>query len=218
MSKAPILGLATVMLGAVFYANANRGLVINGAAAWMVMFLVMMPVDGVLIKHTINTSGLSPWGLVLYQNIIAGTIGVLCVAVLELGSLSAAAEAAQRLLTIEAFIPVMLASVLGVSLSYFQMNVRRVVSSTTFMVLGVSNKFLALLLSQLFLSNSNGSFVSIGGVLLSMAGAVGFQQTVKGKGMSQAPQQQQHSSEGASLKAFFAMLAGFIWAVYLFQA
>jgi len=204
-------GLATLVFGSMCFANANRGIAIQ-SASWVCLFLVMMPVDAVLIKHLINTTGLPPWGLVLYQNFIAGSLGLVCTFVFELNSAAARADFAERL-TVGGrgvWLPVVLSCFLGISVSFFQMKVRRIVSSTAFMVLGVSNKFLALLINQLTMA-TNSSFVSIASVLISISGAVCFQQTVKGKGISQAPVPMSEAG-GPDPKAYFAMLAGLVWA------
>lgn len=212
-------GLCVLLLGAVGYASVNRGITVK-SQSWMLLFLVMMPVDGVLIKHLINSTKLSPWGLVLYQNLLAGGLGVLCTLCFELNGPGAMEDLTDKLLNggFSTLCPVALSCILGVSLSFFQMQVRRYISSTAFMVLGVSNKLMALLINQLAM-DANSSFISIGSVLLSIGGAVCFQQTVKGRGVSQAPQStkpnMQSEGQGASFKAYFAMLVGLVWASYL---
>jgi len=207
------LGLITILLGAVLYATANRGIAVSGLA-WMILFIVMMPVDGVLIKHLINTSGLNTtWGLVLYQNTLAGAFGIVCTLLVELSPPNAWHDAGARLSTggLQTWLPVLLSMLLGVSVSFFQMSVRKVVSSTAFMVLGVSNKLLALLVNQLTME-ANSSFVSIAGVVTSIFGAVGFQQTVKGKGIAQAQRAVVVSQKNRNERAMIAMMIGLVWA------
>lgn len=205
-------GLLTILMGAVCYASANRGIALGGLS-WMVLFIVMMPVDGVLIKHLINTSGLNTtWGLVLYQNTLAGVFGILCTFMVELSPPGAFEDVTSRLSTggVHTWLPLVLSTVLGVSVSFFQMSVRKVVSSTAFMVLGVSNKLLALLVNQLTME-ANGSFLSISGVVTSIFGAVAFQQTVKGRGIAQAQRPVTAAQKGSG-KAMIAMCIGLIWA------
>jgi len=204
--------LCALLLGAVAYASANRGVAVQ-SCSWMLLFLVMMPIDAVLIKHLINTIGLTQWGLVLYQNLLAAVLGICCVVSLELNSSAAILEAFDHLRSggFWAVLPVVLSCILGVSVSYFQMSVRKVVSSTAFMVLGVSNKLLALLINQLAME-ANSSFWSIASVLVSIGGAVGFQQTVKGNGLSQAPASTINANSAGNFKAFGAMVIGLVWA------
>jgi len=191
------LGLLIILLGAFAYASVNHGLVVD-SVAWVVLYLALMPLDGVLIKHLVSASGLSPWGLVLYNNCCAVLPGLLFSAVLELSSQSARSRmiaASQEGVTLFA---VLLSCVSGLAISYFQLNVRKVISSTAFMVLGVSNKLLSVLLNQMSRLDVNNSLPSIGSVLCSIFGAIFFQQTVKGKGISQAPKSSKTGSEGAA--------------------
>jgi len=181
-------GLGIVLLGAIGYSAANQGLLVD-SAAWVVLYLVLMPLDGVLIKHLVSESELSPWGLVLYNNVCAVVPGLLFSALLELGNPSDAGAMATILIERPILVgaPIILSCWSGLAISYFQLNVRKVISSTAFMVLGVSNKILSVLLNQLARLDSNADFSSIGSVLASIFGAILFQQTVKGNGISQAP-------------------------------
>lgn len=207
------IGLGLVLFGALMYANLNRGLA-AGSVSWIALFMVMMPVDAVVIKQLIGSVGLSQWGLVLYQNLVAGALGMACSIVLEVNSLSQKVDLVEGPSSNVVF-PVVLSAVCGISLSYFQMSVRKVVSSTAFMVLGVANKLGSLLLNQLIMAPP-GTALSSGCVVLSIFGAVLFQQTVKGKGISQAPTGKPSENAAASGSAFAAMSVGLAWSVYLF--
>jgi drug/metabolite transporter (DMT)-like permease len=181
-------GLAVVLLGAVGYCFANQGLLVE-SAAWVVLYLVLMPLDGVLIKQLVSASGLSPWGLVLYNNVCALMPGLLFSLLLELGNPADAGAMAMRLSERPILVgaPILLSCWSGLAISYFQLNVRKVISSTAFMVLGVSNKVISVFLNQLARLDSNCDLASVGCVMASIFGAILFQQTVKGKGISQAP-------------------------------
>ncbi|CAE8590447.1 unnamed protein product [Polarella glacialis] len=181
------LGLATVLIGAICYSMVNQGLLV-GSASWVILYLILMPLDGVLIKHLVNESGLSPWGLVLYNNLCALGPGVLFSLLLELGNEKDRSEMFRVLTETPLLVgtPILLSCWTGLAISFFQLSVRKVVSSTFFMVLGVSNKILSVLLNQIAQLDSNRNVSSIGSVLVSIAGAILFQQTVKGKGISQA--------------------------------
>jgi len=181
-------GLATVLLGALGFCAANQGLLVD-SAAWVVLYLVLMPLDGVLIKQLVSASGLSPWGLVLYNNVCALIPGLVFSLLLELGN-PADSGAMMELLSQRPILvsaPIILSCWSGLAISYFQLNVRKVISSTAFMVLGVSNKVISVLLNQLARLDSNCDVASVASVMASIFGAILFQQTVKGKGISQAP-------------------------------
>jgi len=132
---------------------------------------------------------LSPWGLVLYNNVCAVLPGLFFSAVLELAPVEGWAAMAQIAADrpLRASFPIVVSCASGLAISYFQLNVRKVISSTAFMVLGVSNKILSVLLSQLARLDANSDLLSIGSVFASILGAIFFQQNVKGKGLSQAP-------------------------------
>merc|ERR1712151_1185426 len=100
--------------------------------------------------------------------------------------------------------PCVLSCIAGLAISYFQLNVRKVISSTAFMVLGVSNKFLSVLINQLASLDANKDMMSLGSVLVSISGAILFQQTVSGKGMSQAKPKGEAS--GGGMLGFFIVL------------
>lgn len=176
---------------------ANQGMVM-GSLAWVLLYMALMPLDGVLIKHLVNASGLSPWGLVLYNNLCAAVPGLLFSMLLERdvflrnGLISSLAP-------MQVLFPVLLSCVASLAISYFQLNVRKIISSTAFMVLGVSNKFLSVLLNQFARLDTNGSALSIGSVLLSISGAILFQQTVTGRGVSQAKSSDESSARSGSV-------------------
>jgi len=214
------LCLGCLVMGAVFYALVNHGIAAK-SVSWICFFLTMMPISAILSKHAINTSGTeSTWGLVMYQNTIASVLGMLCVYFVEPSSLSdvilAFKEQSWSILW-----PIFLCGVLGVMQSFFQMGVRKVVSSTAFMVLGVANKLMAVLMNQIYLE-ANGAFTSMASVVMSICGAVGFQQTVKGNGRSMAPQSKAGGGGGRGLfslsglgSAYACLLVALIWAGFL---
>lgn len=207
-------GLGIIMLGACGFAMSNRGLFLK-SVSWVILYMVMMPVDGVLIKHIIGSMGFSPWGMVYYNNLCAAIPGIIFSLALELNSAQAWSEMIEAAQAPGAIFPILLSCVMGVSVSFFQLNVRKAISSTAFMVLGVSNKFLTVLINLFAKLDSNHEAGSIGCVLLAIVGAVLFQQTVKGKGMSQAPQPRASKVPTADLRAFAAMLFALCWCAYI---
>lgn len=188
------IGLGIVLLGAIAYSMLNRGFVVN-SVSWVVLFLALMPLDGILIKHLVSASGLSPWGLVLYNNACAALPGMLFSALLELSRDITREEMWEAAQSSEAKAAIIISSFMALAISYFQLNVRKVISSTAFMVLGVSNKLLSVLMNQVTRLDTNDSFSSIASVCGSIVGAIFFQQTVKGSGISLAPKQDSVGNE-----------------------
>merc|ERR1712187_863099 len=63
------VSMLVTLFGSYMYAQAVGGIRLE-SVAWSAIYLVMMPIDGVLIKHTISASELSKWGLVYYNNLL----------------------------------------------------------------------------------------------------------------------------------------------------
>merc|ERR1712061_868502 len=108
---------------------ANHGLLI-GSMSWGLLYLVLMPLDGVLIKRLVGSSGLSPWGLVLYNNVCAAGPGLVFSLILEREFLLNGVAAS---CTVSIMAPCALSCVAGLAISFFQLNVRKAISSTAFM-------------------------------------------------------------------------------------
>jgi len=201
------IGLCIILVGAFAYSQANQGVVVN-SVPWVVLYLVLMPLDGVLIKQLVSGSGLSPWGLVLYNNVCAVIPGFFFATLLELSRESARQRMSEAMQSPSTVCSLLISSFAGLAISYFQLNVRKTISSTAFMVLGVSNKLLSVLMNQFAMLDTNNSLPSIASVLVSIFGAIFFQQSVKGKGISQAPKQDSASSgTAASIFVVLGILA-----------
>merc|ERR1712203_557312 len=185
---------------------ANQGLLV-GSMAWVLLYLALMPLDGVLIKHLVGASGLSPWGLVLYNNVCAAGPGLVFSAILEKELLFTPGLASSYFTTPNVLLPCLLSCFAGLAISFFQLNVRKAISSTAFMVLGVSNKFLSVLINQFANLDTNRDLLSLGSVMASILGAIIFQQTVSGKGMSQAPKSHGDKSGGGARGCLLVLLA-----------
>jgi len=215
-AKRSWLGLIVVLLGAMGYCITNSELSAN-SKVWVWLYLVLMPFDGVLIRKIVTTSGLQPWGLVLYNNTCAVLPAIIFSSALELFSPSERGEMASRIaaLPMKIAVPALLACIGSLAMSYFQLNVRRAISSTAFAVLGVANKVFAVLLNQLAQLDTNSDLRSIACVLASILGALLFQQSVKGKGISQAPQV---DSTKGQLRARIFVGVGILAAAYLAYA
>lgn len=166
------MALTITMVGAGVYSLAMGGFEMK-SIAWSIIFLVTMPIDGILIKHSISQSKLSAWGLVYYNNTLAALPLVFYVFLFELTSKSAISEMCTQLLLPEAKWIVLLSCFAGIAISFFQLNTRFYISATAFMILGVVNKFLTVLWSEVFLGKSGAMAVT--GVLMTLGGAVIWQ-------------------------------------------
>lgn len=205
------LGLVIILVGACAYACMNQGIMV-GSVSWVVLWMLLMPLDSVLIKHLVSASELSPWGLVLYNNVCAVIPGLFFSVLLEANSSKAVKEISMALADSTTVVAIVISCWSGLAISFFQLNVRKVISASAFAVLGVSNKLLSVMMNQIAQLDANRDLASVFSVIVSIIGAIFFQQTVKGKGISQAPRTDATASN--NLACFFVLI-GMIGAAIL---
>eukprot|EP00440_Ansanella_granifera_P011480 gb/GFBE01012464.1/.p1 GENE.gb/GFBE01012464.1/~~gb/GFBE01012464.1/.p1 ORF type:complete len:487 (+),score=103.87 gb/GFBE01012464.1/:1-1461(+) len=207
------LCLAVMVAGTVMYGVSLGGLEVE-AVGWVVIFMVCMPVDGLLIKHAISASSLSSWGLVYYNNVLASIPLVFYVALFEVQSVHAFKEMISALMVPAASLAVGVSCVVGVSISFFQMTTRYYISATAFMVLGVVNKFLTVLWNEIFMEQD--SRYGLIGILLTLGGAVAWQLSMSYVGSGSVKlRPKAESSQSATILAFGATVAGLAAAAYV---
>lgn len=178
------MALLVIVGGSVAYALVVGGLELH-SVSWAVMFLVLMPVDAIVIKHSISASGLKPWSLVYYNNILAAMPCAFFVFIFELQGPAAWSEMLKVLLSPQPRVAVMCSCLLGLSISFFQLNTRYYISATAFMVLGVVNKFITVLVNQAILDRQGAAATA--SVCICLLGAVLWQQSVAGDAIKTRP-------------------------------
>ena len=72
-------------------------------------------------------------------------------------------------LTVGTFFVLLLACIVGLGISFAGFHARKLLSATSFTVLGVSNKIISIILSLIFLTKYQVNMVSMGGLLLCIA-------------------------------------------------
>lgn len=187
------LSLGVIVAGAFAYALVTGGLELH-SVSWAIMFLVLMPIDAIVIKHQITASGLKPWSLVYYNNVLAAIPCFFFVLIFELqGGTSAWSHMFHALTLPGARIAVPVSCILGISISFFQLNTRYYISATGFMVLGVLNKFITVLVNQAILDRQG--VPAMISVCICLLGAVLWQQSVKGGSIQvrTKPEGEQHA-------------------------
>jgi len=179
-SRPPLLSAIALLVtvgGAVGYGMSIGGIQLQ-SIAWAVIYLVCMPVDALLIKHSISSLDITPWGLVLYNNVLAAIPALFFAVMFEVPDLQSFWTMVEVLTTKEARAAVLLSCGLGISISYFQLRTRYFISATAFMVLGVFNKFATVLVNKM--SNEPAEFLTILCVLITISGAIIWQLSVRG--------------------------------------
>lgn len=201
------IALLVTVGGAVGYSIVVGGFELR-SISWALIYLFMMPIDAILIKHSISSLEISSWGLVYYNNLLAALPAMVFVFFFEASSSASFITMIQAAADPEARLIIALSCVMGVAISYFQMNTRYYVSATAFMVLGVVNKFATVLVNNVINEHQGaGAFLCI---LLSLAGAVIWQLTVKGNSIK--VRAKDSSWEKNAFLPFGLILVGLVWA------
>lgn len=184
------LGMITV--GAATYAYDDANFNIAGYT-WACVYLAIIVTEMVYAKHVTATIGLSTWGLVLYQNVIAmflfpvasiltgefydiaGLLGFLT-STDPAGSVNTAVSRA----TISPFaaIPVLVSCILGTGISFAGWGSRSAISATQFTVLGVACKLATVLINSTVWNHHAPIYAQIS-IIICIIFSVAYQQSAK---------------------------------------
>ena len=104
-------------------------------------YLVIITFEMLLLKKVVSDVKLSPWGLVMYNNMLAFLVSP--IGALGLANFPVCKEAVGSLTSgrVAGIMALLISCAFGLSISYFGMSTRSAFSATTFTVIGVANKF-----------------------------------------------------------------------------
>mmetsp|Transcript_65757 Transcript_65757/g.140676 ORF Transcript_65757/g.140676 Transcript_65757/m.140676 type:complete len:348 (-) Transcript_65757:77-1120(-) len=158
------LSLLAIAGGAVVYVMADAGFQIEGYA-WLVVYFVFIVVEMVFVRFVVETVPMSTWTRVYYNNTLS----------LPMAMLSSLLTGNQKFLTMEwslgAVAAVAMSCVVGIAISYAGFNLRKLLSATSFTVVGVVCKLLTVLINDvIWTQHSN----ALGHVGLGICIAAGF--------------------------------------------
>lgn len=204
------VALLVTVGGAIGYSVQIGGFELR-SISWALIYLVMMPIDGLLIKHSISSLDISPWGLVYYNNLLAALPAIVYVFMFEANNWANFSTICEAAASSEARLAILVSCIMGVAISYFQLNTRYYVSATAFMVLGVVNKFATVLVNNVINEHQGwGAFMCI---LASLGGAVMWQLTVKSGSIK--VRNRDSSWEQNAYLPFGLIIIGLIWAGFV---
>ena len=153
--------LVGIALGAVIYCAFDTGFSMSNYV-WPLIYFVSICSEMVFVKHIINTVEMSTWTRVYYNNAL-GFVPVLLFGWI-FGEYSTMGD---KTVTFSSIVVLGLACIVGLGISFAGFHARKLLSATSFTVLGVSNKFISITLSLIFLSGSKPiSVTSMFGLLL----------------------------------------------------
>jgi GDP-mannose transporter len=135
------VALTSIALGAVIYVVVDEGFQVSGYA-WLMLYFIFIVVEMVFVKFIVETIPMSTWTRVYYNNTLSLPMAMITlVTVDEMRFLNAD-------WTPSACMVVLLSCVVGVGISYAGFNLRKLVSATSFTVVGVVCKLVTVLIND----------------------------------------------------------------------
>jgi len=136
-----IIALLAIAGGAYIYVAADKGFQIEGYS-WLVVYFIFIVLEMVFVKFIVDTVPMSTWTRVYYNNTLS----------LPMAMLSFVGLGSAGFLTADwtpgAIGAVLLSCVVGVAISYAGFNLRKLISATSFTVVGVVCKLLTVLIND----------------------------------------------------------------------
>jgi GDP-mannose transporter len=162
-SLAGICSLLMIAGGAAIYAFGGEGIQVDGIA-WLAVYFVFIVTEMVFVKFVVDTVPMSTWTRVYYNNALS----------IPLALLSDIMQGDTSFLKVEwtpgAVIAVSLSCVVGVAISYAGFNLRKLVSATSFTVVGVVCKLVTVLINDLIWTHHSNAVGHIGLLVCIAAG------------------------------------------------
>ena len=138
--------LVAIFVGAYSYALTDDGFS-PGSYFWLGIYLVSLCTEMVYVKHIVDSVEMTTWERVYYNNLLGLPCSVLFgVAMNEFSSVKA------EMFTSGTCYLILLTCFVSVAISFAGFNARKVMSATSFTVLGVANKAGSVILSALLIA------------------------------------------------------------------
>uniref|UniRef100_A0A7S2RWG0 Sugar phosphate transporter domain-containing protein n=1 Tax=Mucochytrium quahogii TaxID=96639 RepID=A0A7S2RWG0_9STRA len=169
--------LVLIVIGAIGYVMTDKEVSLK-AYFWGAAYVIAMVVDTILVKKVVTDVELTPWGLVLYNNLIASALyPFFCIMTGESTEVLGAVNLLKdpNGMAIRA---VAVSCIFGVSISYFGLNARKMLQATAFSVLGVVCKFATVLINTLLWEHHAGP-MGLFWLCVCIASGILYQQMMK---------------------------------------
>lgn len=149
------LSLAGIAGGAVLYVVTDDGFKVDGYM-WLLIYFVFIVVEMVFVKFVVETVPMSTWTRVYYNNALSIPLVAISSGLLGFGQFMTVEWGVEHGLIVG------LSCMVGVAISYAGFNLRKLVSATTFTVIGVMCKLITVLLNDLLWSQHSNMMGHIG--------------------------------------------------------
>mmetsp|Transcript_12051 Transcript_12051/g.34437 ORF Transcript_12051/g.34437 Transcript_12051/m.34437 type:complete len:358 (-) Transcript_12051:162-1235(-) len=162
-SVAGIFALIMIAGGAAFYVAMDKGFQVEGYT-WLAMYFIFIVIEMVFVKFVVDTVPMSTWTRVYYNNVLSLPMAIL--------SAFALGHPARVDWNVPAIGAVLLSCAVGVAISYAGFNLRKLVSATSFTVVGVVCKLLTVLINDMIWTQHSNAFGHLGLIVCIGAGFV----------------------------------------------
>lgn len=169
------LALLTISIGAAGFAYHNIAVIADLTVIfWAVAYLICITADTLVVKRVVTHVELSPWGYVYYNNFLALAVFPAWAALSGEATRLATEDPWASLKKSTTLCAVGVSCGLGLGISFFGLNTRRAFSATSFTVLGVSCKFISVLLNMV-LWQHHAPHAALPWLFLALSGSVVYQ-------------------------------------------
>lgn len=163
------LALLAIAGGAVIYVISDEGFKIEGYT-WLLLYFVFIVTEMVFVKFIVDTVPMSTWTRVYYNNTLSIPLVLLSSTMMGFGGFLEVAWAWQHIAVVG------LSCVVGVAISYSGFHLQKMVSATTFTVIGVLCKLMTVMLNDIVWSQHSNLMGHIG-LLLCIAAGFAYERT-----------------------------------------
>lgn len=169
------LALLTISVGAVGFAYHNIATIAKFPVIfWALVYLLCITADTLVVKRVVTHVELSPWGYVYYNNFLALSVYPAWAMLSGEATRLAIEDPFSSLNKPTSLCAVGISCILGLGISFFGLNARRALSATAFTVLGVSCKFISVLLNMV-LWHHHAPHAALPWLFLALSGSVVYQ-------------------------------------------
>eukprot|EP00429_Kryptoperidinium_foliaceum_P057768 CAMPEP_0176094710 /NCGR_PEP_ID=MMETSP0120_2-20121206/47461_1 /TAXON_ID=160619 /ORGANISM="Kryptoperidinium foliaceum, Strain CCMP 1326" /LENGTH=316 /DNA_ID=CAMNT_0017428655 /DNA_START=51 /DNA_END=998 /DNA_ORIENTATION=+ len=137
-----LMALLMIAAGAALYVVTDQGFKVEGYT-WLSVYFVSIVSEMVFVKFVVDTVPMSTWTRVYYNNVMSLPMAI--ISAFAMGDSSSIAEIEW---TAGKICAVLLSCVVGVAISYAGFNLRKLVSATSFTVVGVVCKLITVLIND----------------------------------------------------------------------
>ncbi len=146
--------LLGILVGACIYCGSDAGFSLR-SYTWPLLYFVSICAEMVCVKHIINTVVMTTWSRVYYTNVL-GLLPTLAFG-WAFHEFSGLARSSAAWWTWQTLAVVSASCVVGLGISFAGFHARKLLSATSFTVLGVANKSISIAASMLLFGKAEGT-------------------------------------------------------------